>query len=837
MKKISVLLFFLLPVLLSEGWVQAQSIGLRIPDTTAVQGAVLDMPLYVDSTLTGKNVYSYSFQLSYNPNYLQPESVVISGTISQSWGMPTVNTSVSGLITFAAAGTTPLVGKGKLVVLKWKVKNVGWTSLSFTDAKHNYLNEGSPDVILQWGSISIQPAPTITIYPDNSVIAKGDQLQMNAYDGTGPYTWSVTDNALAEINQEGMLTAKAAGFIKVVATDVLGVKDTTNYIEIRPIKLSIPLNLTQWEGATIDIPVLTSDLAGLNVSSGNFQLGFNANILSPVGIVQAGTLLESYQVFMHETQGSVSIAFAGSTTLSGMGTLVFVRFKVLSYPNGTSNIDIDQALMNENLLAAYSTGNFSVKNFESRYIYPSQGSLIIGESLELRVSSEAIPPYTWSVSDTTVATINQAGILTAKKGGSVQVSITDSIGAVAYSDKFKVFDTRVFIPDTAICQYDRLVEYPIYLESLPVGDSILSLQGEISFDNNQLHFSGIESMGTATQNFTYAVHDVNGKVTFAASSVTSLPHSGMLLKLNFIPQFGFGAGSWAGINLDNVMTNEGYPSVLVEKTGSISGVAKNAAYAQITAEPSDAICEGEVATFKVSVVNGGQPRYQWLKNGKDISGEYADTLRIATLTSNDTISCRVISTDPCVIDTLIYSNIINLIVNPLPLLPNGILGETLVIGGASDITYSVSDIPYADSYIWHLSPGVTGTSITNSISVSFIDAITSAVIKVQGVNGCGVGAMDSLIIKVTPTNVPTTLSENVLLYPNPFDKVLHIVLNNNVDRKAKMEVYNATGRLLKINNAQTADGITLDFSSQSSGVYLLKVSYKGQIRFYKLIKR
>jgi len=836
MKKISVLFLFLLPLLLTKGWVQAQSVGLRMPDTTSVQGTVLDMPIYVDSTLAGKQVYSYSLQLSYNPYYLYPQSAIIIGTIGEPLGMPVLNTSVSGIVSFAAAGIAPLTGNGKLVIIRWVLKNPGWISLGFTDVKHNYLNEGTPAITFTPGHINILQAPTITVYPDTKVIAKGDQLQMDAYGGTSPYAWYVTNTGLAEIDQTGMLTAKASGMEKVVAIDTHGVRDTTQNIEIRPLKLSIPNDLAQWEGATIDIPVLTTDLTGLNISSGNFQISFNPNSLSPEGVIQAGTLLASSQAFMQKTEGTASVAFAGTTPLAGQGTLVYIRCRVLSYPWGT-NIEINKALMNENLKAAYSNGYFSVKTFQYRYIYPSQGALVIGESVDLNVGGQAILPLKWSVSDSTVASINQTGILTGVKHGQVTVTVIDSAGAPAKTDKFTVFDTRVLIPDTAVCHYDRLVEYPLYLETLP-HDSVISYQGQLTYDTSRLNFSGIETVGTVTQSWISSANETAGKINFASSGLRALKKSGVLFKLKFTPKTGFTSGSWAGVHITDFTLNEGTPYAMIESDGNVYGISMNTASAITQAESSTIVCAGDTVQFKAIVQNGGIPRYQWLKNGIAIPGEQSVTLRIASLANHDNISCKVISTDPCVADSLVYSNPIFVTVNSKPLAPASISGATTVVEGASSVIYSVPVVPFVGSYIWHLSTGVTGTSTTNSIAVSFATGITTALIKVQGVNGCGAGASDSLAVTVSPTVGMNSL-ENVLssVFPNPVDNQLHIVLSKANERNTEIEVFDAMGRLMKIDKLQTETIITLEFGKYESGIYLVKVTQNREPKLFKIMKR
>lgn len=838
MKKICVIIFFLLSFVLAKGWAQAQSVGLRIPDSTIVQGATVDIPLYVDSTLTGRQVYSYSFQLSYDAYYLQPVSVITSGTISETLGNPVVNTSVSGILSFAAAGTLPMAGAGKLIVTRWKLKSYGWAGLGFTDLKHNYLNEGMPAVTLKNGQIYIQQAPTITIYPDNMVIAKGDQLQMNAYGGTPPYTWSVTDNDLAGIDQNGLLTAKSAGLEKVVAVDVSGIRDTTRNLEIRPLKLSIPPDLMQWEGKTIDVPMLTTDLTGLNISSGIFQLGYDPSVLSPVGIIQAGTMLESYQVFMKNSQQVVSVSFAGSTALTGSGTLIYVRFNVLLSSNGYSYLTLDKAIMNENLMPALSNGYFSKRNFNNISFYPSSGSLMIGESINLNLYGQPIPPWKWVINDPSVASINQSGILTGLKQGKVIVSIIDSVGATAKSDYFYVFDTRILIPDTSICHYDRTLYYPLNLAVLP-HDSIFSMEGQLSYDSTKLSYTGIEMAGTSTQNWVWAANEKDGMISMASSGTKALQRSGTLLKLKFIPKEGFGSGSWAGINIVKFDFNEGLPNVLVQQNGNVSGINGNTGFAVINTSTGNGFCEGDTILFASSVQYGGsQPVYQWLKNGNPIPAATADKYRTSLVSNGDNITCKVISNDPCVIDSVIYSNTITLTVNPKPLASTGISGKISVKGGDTNVTYSVPVIPYANFYMWYLSKGVMGYSSTNSITLQFANTITTALIKVQGINGCGAGPLDSLAITVIPnTGFSQIETDKPLMYPNPIDNELHIVLNNSIVNNILIDVYDATGRMLKVEKVQSINEIILNFSGYSKGIYLIRVSANEESEYYKLIKK
>ena len=108
-------------------------IGVSIHDTSLVAGDVAYIPVYVDSSLTGKNVSSFNLQFTYSKNVLKIDSVILTGTLSESWGTVTYNTNVEGKITLAAAGTTDLAGTGILLYLRVKAIIRGGTNISFTD--------------------------------------------------------------------------------------------------------------------------------------------------------------------------------------------------------------------------------------------------------------------------------------------------------------------------------------------------------------------------------------------------------------------------------------------------------------------------------------------------------------------------------------------------------------------------------------------------------------------------------------------------------------------------------------------------------------------------------
>ncbi len=141
MKKIKYILFFCM--VLTGFSVRSQTIQMRIPALTSVVGNSVDVPVYVDNSLTGLNVLSFQLKITYNSSYLSYTSTVIAGSMVSGWGSPTVNNSPAGTLTIAHAGTTPLTGTGILFYIRFQSIGAGNASVAFSGGTTtNFFNEG-----------------------------------------------------------------------------------------------------------------------------------------------------------------------------------------------------------------------------------------------------------------------------------------------------------------------------------------------------------------------------------------------------------------------------------------------------------------------------------------------------------------------------------------------------------------------------------------------------------------------------------------------------------------------------------------------------------------------
>jgi hypothetical protein len=550
----------------------AADILVRIPDTTAVVGDTISIPVYVDSSLTGNNVYSYQLQLAFNSGYAYPVDVVSTGTMTQGWGTPTYYTGVANKITIATAGTSALSGTGVLIYIKFVTVSSGGNYITFTGSQFNFFNEGEPNMVTDNGylDISALPNPTITVTPNSGLITKGEDLQFNVSGGTAPYSWSVTNPTVASISNTGLLTALSYGFTKVVAEDADGIIDTTNYeIEIRAFKLSIH-DTTAWQGSNISIPVYASDLTDLDVISGFFRITFNQNILIPITYEIAGTMLGSTSnvVFNNSSSGEISIAFAGTTPVTGSGVLIYLNFDISSAYSGGTWLNFYDVNFNEGLLGNSDNGYFSTINFSNISVSPSYATLIAGETLQFTASG-GVAPHIWSTSNSIVASIDENGLLTANRSGVIQVIATDQVGASGYSGNITVYDTYVTIPDAEAILNSQF-DLPVLIGDLPAGEEISGIQGTISFKAPELSAIDIITEGTLSEGWTFVKITTADNIVFAGAGTNQFNEAGVMFKVRFQLNSELTNNENAYVNITDLTLSEGIPLPIITN-GSITG--------------------------------------------------------------------------------------------------------------------------------------------------------------------------------------------------------------------------------------------------------------------------
>ncbi len=226
----------------------------------------------------------------------------------------------------------------------------------------------------------------VEVTPLAATLAAGTSQQYIASGGTAPYNWSVSNGAVASINPTtGLLSALVAGQTNVIATDANGVSGNAQ------------LNVT----TVLASPNTATLLVG------------NTQQFSAVG----GTTPYSWSV----TDNSVASINANTGLLTTL-TLGSVQ-AIVTDANGITD----------------TTGNITVSDIA---ITPNTALLAIADTQQFTVSG-GIAPYTWSIGNRAVATINTAGLLTAVGAGITTVTVTDATGVSISTGNITVRDVNV----------------------------------------------------------------------------------------------------------------------------------------------------------------------------------------------------------------------------------------------------------------------------------------------------------------------------------------------------------------------------------------------------------
>ncbi len=544
----------------------AQTIRLAFHDTTVVGGTAVDIPIYADSSLTGKGVVSYQLEFTYNNSALNFVGVTSTATATAGWGAPLASEISPGRIRIVAAGAAPASGTGKFVIAQFTTKIYTYGTYAGFYFQSAMLNEGTPGVVTRNGTLTITPPTTISVSPNTALLSRGETQQFSVYGGKSPYTWTTTNPSVASINASGLLTGLAVGTTAVVCTDTSGVVDTTGTVEVRGMRLSFP-DTSRYQGQMLDLPVRVTSVSGLGVVSGQLTIGYSPTLWTPQEIVVAGSLCAGVQTVAMNTSGNqLMVSFSGAAPLSGSGVLLYVRMKASTTSSGGSGFSFQNALFNESLLATSNSATVSVLPLQALTITPGGSqTLMAHDSLQFSVSG-GIGPYIWSLSDSSRASVSSSGMLTALRGGQIVVSARDALGGTGSSGTISLYDFRLTVPDTTVLP-TATVEIPLWVSHTDTAFTSFQLTAAYS-TSPYVQFVGLNTTGTLTNGWSVTVSPPpypGGVVQIAGAGVTPVTAAGALVKLVFSVNDSIVRPATIYVNLSNVTFNEGAPRPLVNQ--------------------------------------------------------------------------------------------------------------------------------------------------------------------------------------------------------------------------------------------------------------------------------
>lgn len=533
--------------LLFPGKLASQStLGFSIEGATVVEKDTFVIAIKADSLLTGKEVYSYRFGVSFNADYLEFLTIDSVGSVLEDWGVPTFNTKIRGQLHIAGAGSSVLTGNGNMIYLKFKALRPGsWLYMGDISGK-SYLNEGTPKMSLNGSYVHVSSRPYPDIYYDSYQLFVGEEAQLNVSGGTSPFVFSIVDTAVAVISDQTKVKAKGPGLTKAYVTDKSGEKSyTSGNIDVRAIKMSI-LRSTAWPGDTFYLPVKIEIAPGTKVYSGYFEINYNTNVQGIKQSVKTGDF--DLSIENNAVTNLTRVSFASNTGITGTGILCYLGFKAIN--SGNHYFNFQNLTFDEKLLAFTTSEYVEVYYLPTLNISPNSGTMMWGTTEKITVTN-GDPPISYQVTNSQVASIDLLGNLTGISGGKVKVIATDSHGATKTSSDFTILDNNFSIVNSDGV-LDNVTRVPVSTSALPAGKMLYDFDGVISFNGNELEFAGVESLNGAM----LTQYSQDGNSVHIVGATSSGIQSGIICYLKFKLKNTVSLGQQVTVTLNSMKGNE-----------------------------------------------------------------------------------------------------------------------------------------------------------------------------------------------------------------------------------------------------------------------------------------
>lgn len=539
----------------------AQELQLSVPDSSGMVGEEITLPVYISDTGVSDDIYSYELKMTYNSSRLLAKEVITDNSISGSFGTIASNLDNSGEIFIAAAGASPMDTDGTLLFIRFELISGGSANVGFNNNDTFFNEPGTVPASFDNGWISIEPLPSFNVFPINSTIFVGDELNMNLSSGTGPVTWSIVDESVATVDEGGIVTGVDYGITEIIAVDVNGVPNSnTAQVDVRNIRINYE-NHDIFQGNEVSIPVYLENPNDVEIFAGVVEATWSNNLISSYSINTSGTLLEGTSTEVNTENDKFELGFARSSPLPSGDLPLFYLEVVASDDNTGNTFSVNHAEFNEGNISLLDTGRLRVITLPNLFLSPNNPTLVAGETQQFSVSNTT-GPVEWSVSDPAVATIDENGLLTTLTGGMLQVFVEDSIGASTSSNTFLVYDGWVTTPDTTFFSGSTSM-LPVRIDEMPAGKSVQAYEMNLSYNSDRMTFAGVSTANTFSEGWSVAENQGNGSVTLASAGVSGFTGPGTIVYLVFDIEPGL-SNTTASFNISNLMLNEGDPAVRLQ---------------------------------------------------------------------------------------------------------------------------------------------------------------------------------------------------------------------------------------------------------------------------------
>lgn len=333
----------------TTGNIDVRAIKMSVIQSSAWPTDTFYLPVKIEIA-PGTKVYSGYFELSFNTNVQGLKESVQVGDFDIS----VQNNAVTNLVRVSFASSAGITGTGILCYIGFKAINSGNHYFNFQNMKFN-------ENLLAFDSqnyVEVFYLPTLNISPNNGTLMWGATQKITVTNGSPPLTYSVSNPAMATIDELGNLSALSGGIVNVTATDSHGATKTSGDFKILDNQFSV-INTDGDLDHITRVPISTSPLpSGKSIYDFDGTISFVDNDLEFIGLDPVGSNMLTEFV---QTGNSVHIVGASSVGISS-GIICYLKFKIKNTVaiDGQTTITINSLTANESSLFS-TTENGKIK--------------------------------------------------------------------------------------------------------------------------------------------------------------------------------------------------------------------------------------------------------------------------------------------------------------------------------------------------------------------------------------------------------------------------------------------------------------------------------------------
>ncbi|MCK5738999.1 hypothetical protein KAH55_07455, partial [bacterium] len=313
-----------------------------LADTVLPIGKTFSLPIYLD-TVGAIPLHQFSLTVEFDDGFISPAGISREGTLCNDWDMG-INTLTASKIRITGSGNSPLLKKGRLLVIQGIVREDATpgdiTSALLSQFSFNY---GTEPAYTQSGQIQLIDSEWPQFVSPPQLLRTSETTAALQWTATEPasaqimfgpdsildYSRVVDEHAIENSVTLTDLETGIAYMAKVGLTDAVGhgpIWSPPVYFtpQANPVVLTIP-ETEMARGIVHELPIMIKNLAGEAISNFQLSLVFDAQLVTPIGVSSDNSLTEQWgnATFSLESK-RVDISHSGNNAINQDGVLCWV---------------------------------------------------------------------------------------------------------------------------------------------------------------------------------------------------------------------------------------------------------------------------------------------------------------------------------------------------------------------------------------------------------------------------------------------------------------------------------------------------------------------------------